>query len=157
MSNISKWEIVIIFFLVIYLPAVFSRFFGSISFLYESILIICSIYIIFRIYRSNSLSMEIIFKVILFILFMYVIIAFDRLFMTIFLCGMDGVGFLQRSGIVEYHHSCADFSPAESLYFDFLSTLYYPIYIFLFIIPFAKHLDKSIKKNKDQQEQKESK
>jgi hypothetical protein len=68
--------------------------------------------------------------------------------MGIFLYGMDGIGFLQSSGIVEYNHSYGDFSSIEKLYYYFLSTLYYPIYIFLFIIPFVKHLDSSNKNKK---------
>jgi hypothetical protein len=62
---------------------------------------------------------------------------------------MDGVGYLQRSGILKYSYSCVDFTFYENLLLTFLSSLYYPLYIFIFFKPFVNHLDKSIKKIKE--------
>jgi len=155
MNKFLKIQLIIVYFLIMYLPAVFSQYLPS--FLFEFELIICNIYIIYILYKSNILTVQKAIKIILFALFLYILFFIDRLLVTIFLCGMDGVGFLQRSGIVDYHYMCSEFSGKENLYFNFISTLYYPIYIFLFIIPFAKHLDSSNKNKKEQDAQKGTK
>ena len=61
--------------------------------------------------------------------------------MNAILCGMDGYGYLRRHGYIDC--SCADLLPGDHLFWDILSTLYYPIYIFIFIKPFVGYLKKS--------------
>jgi hypothetical protein len=78
----------------------------------------------------------------------------DRLFVVLLMCGMDGVGYLQERGIVDYNYSCFKFTLYERFLLDFLSSLYYPIYVFIFIKPFVNHLDKSIREIREEQESK---
>jgi hypothetical protein len=78
----------------------------------------------------------------------------DRLFVVLLMCGMDGVGYLQERGIVGYNYSCFKFTLYERFLLDFLSSLYYPIYVFIFIKPFVNHLDKSIREIREEQESK---
>jgi hypothetical protein len=74
----------------------------------------------------------------------------------VFLCGLDGIGYLQRNGIVDYNYACYEFTFFENLLFHFVSSIYYPIYIFIFFKPFVNHLDKSIQKIKEEKNDQEN-
>lgn len=104
---------------------------------------ICFFYIF---YTKNALTFSIILKSIFFGVFIFYFTIFDSLIVGIFLCGMDGMGYLQRSGIVDFNYACYKFTLQETLLLDFVSSLHYPIYIFIFFKPFVNHLDESIRK-----------
>ncbi len=141
MNNSLKKNLIFVYFISLYI-------FVLIGYIYFVIfLILFNLYYFYILYKKNTLIFIIILKSILFGLFLFYFIIFDKLITGIFLCGMDGIGYLQRSGIVDY--PCFKFSSYEELLLNFFSSLYYPIYIFIFFKPFVNHLDKSIKKIRD--------
>lgn len=94
----------------------------------------------------NSLGMGIIIKIILFLIFLIFYFFIERILITILLFGIDNIGFLQSSGLIKKDYKITTF---DLKIWSFIFTLYYPIYIFIFLKPFVNHLDKSIKnKNK---------
>ena len=92
--------------------------------------------------RDEPLKIVTVFlSILLFAVFMVIFVFTERLIMNAILCGMDGYGYLHRHGYIDC--SCADLLPSDHLFWDILSTLYYPIYIFIFIKPFVGYLKKS--------------
>jgi len=142
MSNRLKKNIIFVYFLLIYIYILFGYLVDYNYFLI--IIAVSNIYIYIKL--CNGLYFHIILKILLFNFFMVGFVLFERISMTIFLCGMDGIGFLHRNGILNYNYACSGFTFYEDLLFNFLSSLYYPIYIYIFIKPFVNHLDKSIRK-----------
>ncbi|MGE4396595.1 MAG: hypothetical protein AB7D34_03945 [Sulfurimonas sp.] len=104
--------------------------------------------IIYTLYMHKLLLFSIFMKILFFTLFLISYLFIEQLFVYIFLYGVDGVGYLQNNGFVDYQHRFSDFSWQEKLYWHFIFSLYYPVYIFIFIKPFVNHLDKSIRKIK---------
>ena len=143
MNNILKKEIIFGYFLLAYIYVLFGHLTNYNYFLI--VLFLYNIYLYVRLLKKIVFS--IILKVVVFNLFMIYFIIFERILTIIFLCGMDGEGFLQRIGLI--NHSCSNFSLYENILLNFISSLYYPIYIFIFFKPFVNHLDKSIRKIKE--------
>ncbi len=142
MNNKFKHQIIYLYFTFLYLYI----YVGYKYFLIVSVFYI--LYIIVTLNKQYKVTL-ITIKLFLFLIFLFFFVIFDRLVVGIFLCGMDGVGYLQRSGILEYDHNCSNFTFYEHLLFTFLSSLHYPIYIFIFFKPFVNHLEKSIKNIKE--------
>lgn len=143
MSNIFKRNMILIYL-------TFSYVYVLIGYLYFIIfLTLFNVYYFYKLHKNNKIIFSLVLKSILFGIFIFYFIIFDRLVIGIFLCGMDGVGYLQRSGIIDYNYSCSSFTFYEYLLFNLVSSLYYPIYIFIFFKPFVNHLDKSIRKRKE--------
>jgi hypothetical protein len=93
-------------------------------------------------FRDNPLKIVTVFlSILLFAVSMVIFVFSERLIMNAILCGMDGYGYLRRHGYIDC--SCADLLPGDHLFWDILSTLYYPIYIFIFIKPFVGYLKKN--------------
>ena len=92
-------------------------------------------------FRDDPLKIVTVFlSILLFAIFMVIFVMAERLIINAILCGMDGYGYLRRHGYIDC--SCADLLPGDHLFWDILSTLYYPIYIFIFIKPFVGYLKK---------------
>ncbi|WP_428025393.1 hypothetical protein [Arcobacter sp.] len=142
MSNRLKKNIIFMYFISLYIYVLAGYIYFVIF------LMLFNVYHLYYFYKNNKLSFIIILKSIFFGLFLFYFIIFDKLITGILLCGMDGVGYLQRSGIVDYNYPCFKFTFYEEVLLNFASSIYYPIYIFIFIKPFVNHLDKSIKKIK---------
>ncbi len=145
MSELLKNKIIILLFLMIYFNIVFvpfSGYYGSLS------IILCFIYVLYELMHIKVLYISIFIKIIIFFIFLFFYFFIEQLIINIVLYGMDGVGYLQRNGFVDYNHSWTDFSWQEKLYWAFIASLHYPIYIYIFIKPFVNHLSKSIDKIK---------
>ena len=155
MSKKLKTYVNIFYFVLIYFTAllgaiseynvIFKYFFLS----FLLVMLILYTYIIYHIYTKITNNIYVYIKIIIFTLFIGIYFFIEQFFFYIFLYGMDGVGFLQRNGLVNYNYSGYEFTWKETLFWHFLFLSYYPIYIFIFFKPFVNHLDKSIRKIKE--------
>jgi hypothetical protein len=66
----------------------------------------------------------------------------------LYLYGFEQCGYLEKAGLVT--SGLGDLSWEEKLYWKFIFSLHYPIYIYIFFKPFVNHLDKSIRKIKEE-------
>jgi len=148
MNNTYKLKFIFGYFFMLYFPIIFAPFLKLFSEViqnnFDLFFLFCTLYILFLTYKNKFLTIIIGIKIILFSLLLILLLFTDRLIIQISLCGMDGVGYLQRSGIVNYNYSCSEFTLYENFIIDFISSIYYPIYIFIFIKPFVNHLTKSM-------------
>ena len=147
MNENLKNRIIVIYFLSYYLTGILIDIFSFFPLLFGIL------YIFFEFYKNSMLN-YVLLKTIFFSVSIFIVFCFDRIIIMLTLCGMNGFGYLQRNGIVEHSYSCSDFTFNETMLLNFISTLYYPIYIFIFFKPFVNHLDKSIKKIKEKQNNK---
>ncbi|MGE4457225.1 MAG: hypothetical protein AB7E13_09820 [Arcobacteraceae bacterium] len=151
-------RLILLYFLMMYIPVIFASLiyeWPQILFYHsDSFFVICTLYIIYIFYKKGVLTIGLFFKILLFTILLMALVFIDRLFVVLSMCGIDGVGYLQRSGIVDYNYPCFKFTFYERFLLDFLSSLYYPIYVFVFIKPFVNHIDKSIREIREEQESK---
>lgn len=134
MNDRLKYMIILGYFLVIYSGIImvylgYSYKISLLLFCLFNLIVFLKIFYIIN-FRDEPLKIVTVFlSILLFAIF------------NAILCGMDGYGYLRRHGYIDC--SCADLSPGDHLFWDILSTLYYPIYIFIFIKPFVGYLKKS--------------
>ena len=151
MNDRLKCMIILGYFLVIYSGIImvylgYSYKISLLLFCLFNLIVFLKIFYIIN-FRDEPLKIATVFlSILLFAIFMVIFVFAERLIMNAILCGMDGYGYLRRHGYIDC--SCADLSPGDHLFWDILSTLYYPIYIFIFIKPFVGYLKKSIQVSK---------
>ena len=116
------------------------------NYLFFTVVIIFSLTLMILVKLNREITIPIFLKIILFLIFLMIYFFIERIILNIYLFGIDNIGFLKHSGIIDKDHvmTMLDFK-----IWSFIFTLYYPIYIFIFIKPFVNHLDKSIRKIKD--------
>ncbi len=151
MSKKAKIYIITLSFLSIYLYVVVGQSMNSGYFLFVYILI--NISVIVEFWTELKYDLEISLKILAFTFFMVNFVVFERTIVDNFLCGVDSYahGYLYKIGIVKDYYICSDFVFYDKLIKNFISSLYYPIYIFIFIKPFVNHLSNSIDKIKKKQ------
>jgi len=108
---------------------------------------ICLVYPVYLLKKYNILYKTIVFKIIIFTLMLLVYFSIEQSLITIIMYDIGGSGGYIRNFI--YHNYSYQFKWYEILFWNFIFSLHYPIYIFIFIKPFINHLDKSIKKLKN--------
>lgn len=126
-------KLIILSFVIIYIAT-------SIDYRYsfEVMIIIYFLISLYLNYKNKLISYKTIIRISIYLVILYIVLFIDRLFMNIFMCGLDGVGYLQRNGIVDYYYSCSQFTKYEKFTFNVISSLYFPIYVYLFIIPIIR-------------------
>ena len=102
------------------------------------------IYIICLLIKTRILYPSIIIKLLLFTIFITMYFIVEINFLKLYMYSIGGSGGYIRNNI--YDDIDHIFTVSEVLYWNFIFSLHYPIYIFIFIKPFVNHLDKSIKK-----------
>lgn len=157
MSKNLKIHFILFYFILVYLNTMIISVVDDlqpIKYIYSTFLlfIFCYFtYISYNFYRQSILSFPFFIKILIFTLLLFIYISIEQFFIYIFLYGIDGVGFLQRSGMVNYNHSYLKFSWQEKLYWHFIFSLHYPIYIFIFFKPFVNYLERSIRQIENKQ------
>ena len=106
----------------------------------------CWVYIIFLFKKYNILYKIIVFKIIVFTFMLAIYFSIEQSLITIVMYNIGGSGGYIRNFI--YHDYSYQFKWYEILFWNFIFSLHYPVYIFIFIKPFINHIDKSIKKIK---------
>jgi len=101
--------------------------------------------IIYFIIKNKLLYPSIFMKIIIFTVFLFLYFMIEQSIIKIELYGVGG-------GVWIRYHIYEQFDYAlqwyEVLFWNFVFSLHYPVYIFIFFKPFVNHLDKSIKKIK---------
>ena len=147
MNDKLKYMIISGYFLVIYfgIIVVYLGYSYKVSLLFFclfNLVVFLKIFCIVN-FKENPLKIVVIFfSILFFAIFMVIFVFVERLIVNAILCGMDGYGYLRRHGYIDC--SCADLSPSDHLFWDILSTLYYPLYLFAFIVPFVCYLKKKV-------------
>lgn len=154
MNTKLKNEIIFFIYIIIYLHFYFVGFTAGIKDNimdgYENIIyyIIVSLYmyVLYLLYKYKFLYSSILIKLVIFTIFFIIYFFIEQLIihLTIFNIGDSG-GWI-RNNI--YEDIDYQFQWYEVLFWNFIFSLYYPLYIFIFIKPFVNHLDKSIRKIK---------
>ena len=155
MNSFSKKVIVLLVIISVYLNFYTSGFaFGMKNNILSSddtlifiFYFICFTYVIYIFKKYQVLYATIFIKIIIFTIFLIIYFFIESLIihLTIFNIGDSG-GWI-RNNI--YENINYQFKWYEVLYWNFIFSLHYPIYIFIFFKPFVNHLDKSIRKIKD--------
>ena len=150
----KKWRfihrgVIITLFLLIYLHLHYAGFvLGMGSEFCEN----CHIYYVFLILLiwmsfivlKQTVSSFIVVKIILFTTFILVYFYIEQLLITLTMYSIGGSGGWIRHHV--YEQIDYVFKWYEVLFWNFIFSLHYPVYIFIFFKPFVNHLDKSIKK-----------
>lgn len=153
MSRFLKISFITFYFVVFYCILLLDEMHLYNSYLkkYLNIILICAIisyiYIIYLVCKNNFFSLSIIFKIIFFTLVIIIYFIIEQILLKLFMYSIGNSGGFIRNIILK--DSFYQFQWYEVLYWNFLFSLYYPIYIFIFFKPFVNHLDKSIKKIRD--------
>ncbi len=101
-----------------------------------------AIYIIYLLIKQKLLYISIAIKIIIFTILIVMYFMFDIAVLKIILYSFnDNPPRIYYDGDLHVLNNWY-----EILYWNFIYSLHYPIYIFIFIKPFVNHLDKSIKK-----------
>ena len=99
--------------------------------------------------KNRILYFSVFIKIVIFIsLFMFYFI-FEQIIIKISIYSIGDSGGWIRHNIYEDINYI--FQWYEVLFWNFIFSLHYPIYIFIFFKPFVNHLDKSIRKIKDKE------
>ena len=146
LKNIVIWFI----FISLYGISIFTTLTRNekIYILFNNILFIWIVFVllggglIIYIIMKKSQSMIIFIKIIVFILILSIYFFIEHSLLKLFLYGIGG----DNGGIGIDHKSISGY---EVLFWNFVFSLHYPIYIFIFFKPFVNHLDKSIRKIKE--------
>lgn len=153
MSNSFKLFFIYGYFCVIYI-GLWLGLLVSYSYKYSfpilfafNFLVFLKIYSLIKLNNNFLKILKIFLSMLFFAVFMVYFLFFERFFMNVFLFGIDGYGFLGRNGYIDYRF--ADLPLSKRLFWDFWSSSYYPIYIFIFIKPFVNYIDKLIKPAKE--------
>ncbi|ASM36866.1 hypothetical protein [Campylobacter sputorum] len=148
-SNLKLILIIFLFFLMYHgsLLILTTHYIFSIYFylVYIFLYVIWSIFLYQNI-KNIKVYIFSILKIIFFSLFLILYAVVAQGFTGIILFGLDGPGYLERHNFHNY-----ELGHGNVLYWLFIFSLHYPIYIFIFIKPFVNHLDKSIKKFKEKE------
>ena len=96
--------------------------------------------------KNKVLYLSIIIRIILFTSFLLFYFMIEQGILKIVIYGIGDSGGLIRHNFIK--DSFHQFKWSEILYWNFIFSLHYPIYIFIFFKPFVNHLDKSIRKIK---------
>ncbi len=102
-----------------------------------------ALYIIYLLIKQRLLYISITIKIIIFTILIVMYFMFDIAVLKTILYGFSSVARVYYDGDMHVLNHWY-----EILYWNFIYSLHYPIYIFIFIKPFVNHLDKSIKKLK---------
>jgi len=157
MSNKLKNKVIYLMFAMIYLHFYFVGFTAGIKHdngiidSYENIIyyivFFLFYYVIYILYKNKLLYVSISTKIIIFTIFLIIYFFIEQLIihLTIFNIG-DSDGWI-RNNI--YENINYQFKWYEVLFWNFIFSLHYPIYIFIFFKPFVNYLDKSIRKIKE--------
>lgn len=123
--------------------------FGKFVVLFTFAVCITSVYIIFLFFKQKILYIRVIIKIIIFIILIifYFIIEQNLIKLFIYSIGNSG-GWIRDHMYEDISHI---FKWYEVLFWNFIFSLHYPIYIFIFFKPFVNHLDKSIGKIKNKE------
>ncbi len=103
---------------------------------------------VFLLIKSKLLYPSIILK---FIIFTFIIILYFMIEQGIIKLVMYGIG--DSGGFIRniiMEDTFYQFQWYEVLFWNFIFSLHYPVYIFIFLKPFVNHLDKSIRKIKEE-------
>jgi hypothetical protein len=153
MSEQSKKRLLILYFTFVYLYALFYvPMANNITFI-KVIVIIFLLYFLFLvidiyqiIIKNKIFYFSIILKIVIFTFFLIIYFWIEQGIIKIILYSIGGSGGFIRNEI--YHNISYHFKWYEILFWNFIFSLHYPIYIFIFFKPFINHLDKSIRKIK---------
>ena len=102
------------------------------------------ILILFILKKRYVLNISMFIKILFFTIFLKIYFFIESLVIQLYMYSIGGSGGYIRNNI--YDDIDHIFTVSEVLYWNFIFSLHYPIYIFIFIKPFVNHLDKSIKK-----------
>jgi len=150
MSKSLRIQLVTFFFISIYLfsllPIVQDNYNNNFNIIAENfyyfIIFIYGVYIIYKLYEANNLYTSIVLKILIFSSFCFIYFIAEYMLIKFTLYSIGGTGGYIRDNI--YEQIDYIFSWYEVLFWNFIFSLYYPIYIFIFIRPFVNHLSKSI-------------
>ena len=114
------------------------------------VLNILSVIYIINMFKIQNISYKSIFlKIVIFILFLIIYFFTEQLLITLSMYSIGNSGGWIRNNIYEDINYV--FQWYEVLFWNFIFSLHYPIYIFIFFKPFVNHLDKSIGKIKNKE------
>ncbi len=108
-----------------------------------SLWLLQALYIIYLFIKQKLFYISITIKIIIFTILIVMYFMFDIAVLKTILYGFSSVARVYYDGDMHVLNHWY-----EILYWNFIYSLHYPIYIFIFIKPFVNHLDKSIKKLK---------
>ncbi len=155
MKNIIKYKIVVLSYISVYINFQNSGFIFGIEYnpldQYDTIFFMfysfCLIYILIMLVKANYISMFIFIKIIIFTLFLIVYFFIEQALFTLSMYSIGGTGGFTRNNIYEQFDHMLQWY--EVLFWNFIFSLHYPAYIFIFLKPFVNHLDKSIKSSRN--------
>jgi hypothetical protein len=101
-------------------------------------------YIIRKCVKKQIIYPSVMMKFFIFMVFLVCYFIIEQLFIKLSMYSIGGSGGWIRNNIYEDIHYI--FQWYEVLLWNFIFSLHYPIYIYIFFKPFVNHLDKSIKK-----------
>lgn len=155
MNSFIKYRIILLIFISVYLNFYIIGFaFGlknnilnSYDYLFFLFYFLCFLDILYILKKYQILCTNIFLKIIIFTVFLIIYFFIEQLIihLTIFNIGYSD-GWI-RNNI--YENIDYQFTWFEVLYWNFIFSIHYPLYIFIFFKPFVNHLDKSIRKIKN--------
>lgn len=147
MSSLLKKQIIILFFIPIFVNTLIFNLDNEIDSIshafYDNFCYLLIVYFLFFLYllkRKQLLSFIVFKKIIIFTTFLTFYFFIEQASIKIILYGVGGGGNIRHFILEDTFHI---FTWQEVLYWNFIYSLYYPIYIFIFILPFVNHLSKS--------------
>lgn len=97
--------------------------------------------------KTKSMHFSIILKIIVFIILFLCYFIGEQIFIKLIMYSIGDSGGIIRTRIIG--DTFYQFQWYEVLFWNFIFSLHYPVYIFIFFKPFVNHLDKSIQKIKE--------
>ena len=125
--------------------------FGKLLVFIALFICIIFIYIIYFLFKKRLLYATIFIKIIIFTIVISFYFIIEQSIIKLFLYNIGDSGGYIRNNIFE--DTFYQFQWYEVLFWNFIFSLHYPIYIFIFFKPFVNHLDKSIRKIKEDKKQ----
>lgn len=158
MSNIIKKGLIFSYFFIFYSFTLFSFAYlngennGEINtLLLEVFLFISSVFYIYILIKiRNFLFISIIIKLIIFSLIILMYFIIEQGIIKLLMYGLP-----DTSNIIDQHFYKGfprNTTWYQVIFWNFLFSLHYPIYLFIFFKPFVNHLDKSIKRIQEEKE-----
>ncbi|GEM_PF-3937946 len=120
--------------------------------IFECSFIVFVIGIIYIVVKNKIFYSSIIIKIVFFTVIIMIYFIIEQSIIKLMMYGIGGTGGVIRNTI--YNNFEYLLSWKEVLFWNFIYSLHYPIYIFIFFKPFVNHLDKSIREIREEQESK---
>jgi hypothetical protein len=152
MSNTFKNAIIITLFVVTYLNSysvgLLSGLHNNILYKYDQFFFLIFFICILHVFKKNNiLYLSIAIRIVFFAIFLLLYFFIEVFLINSYLYSIGDSGGWLRHHI--YYDIDYIFQWYEVLFWNFIFSLHYPLYIFIFFKPFVNHLDKSIKKIKE--------